>query len=73
MAGFVPALPLGVFVALVLSSFFLGSALLFAILSFVWAWLEGCTALQRSFFYLSVACLSVGGLFVTIALEVYYV
>jgi len=34
-----------------------------AILSLVWALFEGCTALMQSFFYLSVACLSVGGLF----------
>ena len=63
MAGFVPALPLEVLVAFVLASFFLGSSLLLAILSLVWALFEGCTALMRSFFYLSVACLSVGGLF----------
>ena len=68
MAGFVPALPLEVLVAFVLASFLLGSSLLLAILSLVWALLEGCTALMRSFFYLSVACLSVGGLVVITAL-----
>jgi len=68
VAGFVPALPLEVLVAFVLASFLLGSSLLLAILSLVWALLEGCTALMRSFFYLSVACLSVGGLVVITAL-----
>jgi len=68
VAGFVPALPLEVLVAFVLASFLLGSSLLLAILSLVWALLEGCTALMRSFFYLSVACLSVGGVGVVTAL-----